>query len=160
MTWQNLLDLSSKNYACGYCNYLIASSKRYYEVFLQGNGHKLRGNSIYICPHCKKPTFFLRNNIQVPDVLPGNDVLHVPDDVNALYNEARKAVSINAYTGAVLLCRKLLMNIAVSLGADEGKQFIVYVDYLASQGYIPPNGRAWVDHIRKRAMRRRMKFIS
>ncbi|TON03793.1 hypothetical protein CGH64_25965, partial [Vibrio parahaemolyticus] len=28
--------------------------------------------------------------------------------------------------------------------------FIHYVNYLAEQGYIPPNGRGWVDHIRKK----------
>lgn len=42
------------------------------------------------------------------------------------------------------------MNIAVAQGAEEGKSFISYVDYLASQGYVPPNGRGWVDHIRKK----------
>ena len=42
------------------------------------------------------------------------------------------------------------MNIGVSLNASEGKAFIYYVDYLATQGYVPPNGRGWVDHIRTR----------
>lgn len=42
------------------------------------------------------------------------------------------------------------MNIGVELGAEEGKSFVFYVNYLADQGYIPPNGRGWVDHIRKK----------
>ena len=42
------------------------------------------------------------------------------------------------------------MNLAVSLKADPGKKFVEYVDYLAQQGYVPPNGRGWVDHIRKK----------
>ena len=25
-----------------------------------------------------------------------------------------------------------------------------YVDFLANSGYVPPNGRGWVDHIRKK----------
>ena len=42
------------------------------------------------------------------------------------------------------------MNIAVHQGAGAGLKFIEYVDYLASKGFIPPNGKTWVDHIRKR----------
>jgi hypothetical protein len=40
------------------------------------------------------------------------------------------------------------MHLAVAQGAPEGESFLKYVDYLAAQGYVPPNGRAWVDHIR------------
>jgi hypothetical protein len=42
------------------------------------------------------------------------------------------------------------MNIAVSQGAKPGGSFISYVEYLASNGYVPPNGKGWVDHIRKK----------
>jgi len=42
------------------------------------------------------------------------------------------------------------MNIAVSEGAKEGLRFIEYVDHLATKGFVPPNGRHWVDHIRKK----------
>lgn len=40
------------------------------------------------------------------------------------------------------------MNIAVANGAHEGLKFIQYVDYLAEKGFVPPNGKEWVDHIR------------
>ena len=42
------------------------------------------------------------------------------------------------------------MNIAVTQGAEEGKSFFHYVQYLAENGYVPPHGKGWVDHIRKR----------
>ena len=42
------------------------------------------------------------------------------------------------------------MNIAVVQGAEEGLKFIEYVEYLASNGFIPPNGKGWVDHIRQK----------
>jgi hypothetical protein len=60
-------------------------------------------------------------------------------------------MSSEAYTPAVLACRKILMNVAVSLGAKAGDTFASYVQFLAHQGYIPPNGRHWVDHIRKKS---------
>ena len=42
------------------------------------------------------------------------------------------------------------MNIAVAQGAKAGLSFVEYVDYLSNQGYVPPNGRSWVDHIRNK----------
>jgi Domain of unknown function (DUF4145) len=27
---------------------------------------------------------------------------------------------------------------------------VAYVEYLAGRGYVPPNGKTWVDHIRKK----------
>lgn len=49
-----------------------------------------------------------------------------------------------------MCCRKMLMNIAVQQGAAEGLKFIEYVNFLADNGFIPPNGKHWVDHIRKK----------
>jgi len=44
----------------------------------------------------------------------------------------------------------MLLNIAVNQGAKEGGKFIEYVNYLSEKGYIPPNGKHWVDHIRQK----------
>jgi hypothetical protein len=74
----------------------------------------------------------------------------VPEALNALYEEARRCTSQNCFTAAVLVCRKMLMNIAVQEGAAEGLKFIEYVTHLSDHGYVPPNGKHWVDHIRKK----------
>lgn len=42
------------------------------------------------------------------------------------------------------------MNLAVAQGAKEGLKFIEYVKFLSDNGYIPPNGKHWVDHIRQK----------
>jgi Domain of unknown function (DUF4145) len=57
-------------------------------------------------------------------------------------------MAVNAYTTAVMAARKLLMNVAVSQGANPGDTFVNYINYFDANGYIPPNGRQWVDHIR------------
>ncbi len=49
-----------------------------------------------------------------------------------------------------MLCRKILMHIAVQQGAAENLKFIDYVDYLSTKNFVPPNGKHWVDHIRKK----------
>jgi len=40
------------------------------------------------------------------------------------------------------------MHVAVEQGAEAGSSFVAYVDFLADKGFVPPNGRGWVDHIR------------
>ncbi|MCG6264903.1 DUF4145 domain-containing protein [Vibrio vulnificus] len=138
--WSNTQSLSSKQYICGFCNNKVASKVGFISR---------QGPTSYICPHCDHPTLFYTSG-QLPDVAPGNSVQHLPEKIESLYNEARNSVAASCYTGAVLICRKLLMNIGVEQGAESGKAFIFYIDYLADKGFIPPHGRGWVDHIRKK----------
>lgn len=58
-------------------------------------------------------------------------------------------MSASAFTGAELLCRKILMNIAVEKGAAVGGTFASYLDYLEDQRYITPGMKSWVDLIRR-----------
>ena len=142
--WQAQQGLHTRQYVCGYCGYNVASDKGY-------STGTMPQAQLVICPNCKCPSYFFDpEDVQVPGPVPGNDVEAVPPNVNALYREARKCVSIGASTAAVLACRKLLMSIAVAQGAEAGAPFIGYVNYLAEQGYVPPNGRGWVDHIRNK----------
>jgi hypothetical protein len=106
--------------------------------------------NIYVCSHCDRPTYFDPYGAPLPGVSFGESVTHLPQNIEALYNEARRCTSAAAYTASVLLSRKLLMNIAVSQGADPGQSFITYVEFLANNGFVPPNGKGWVDHIRKK----------
>jgi hypothetical protein len=43
------------------------------------------------------------------------------------------------------------MNVAVGLGATMGGSFVTYVQFLADKGFVPPNGKHWVDHIRTKS---------
>lgn len=147
MSWQNTSDwqdaqqVVETSFKCGFCNHLVASDKGYWS-----NNPKRR---IHICPYCQNPTL-IKTNLQIPGVVPGNKVDHLPEDIETIYDEARRCVSINAFTAGVLLCRKLLAHLAVEKGADEGKSFVKYVDYLSDHHYIPPDGKDWVDHVRKK----------
>lgn len=80
----------------------------------------------------------------------GRDIKSLKDDIEHIYAEARASTKVGAYTACVLLCRKLLMHIAVEKGAQPGLGFVEYVDYLAAHHWVPPNGTAWVDQIRKK----------
>jgi hypothetical protein len=142
--WYNENKLESKNFTCGHCGKDIAS-----ELGYQTSDSPVW--RIYICHHCSKPVFIDNANKQVPGAIFGKVVSGVTDaSVTTLYDEARKAISVNAFTSAVLACRKLMMHIAVDQGAEEGLNFVGYVQYLADNHLIPPGAKGWVDHIREK----------
>lgn len=147
--WFQFQQIENKSFICGFCGDKIASD-RGYKV---GNGKRGEGNQkagIYICPNCHGPNFINLKGEWFPGHIFGREVKNVPHSLDELYNEARKSHKEKCFTASVLLCRKMLMNISVEQGAKENLKFIQYVDYLAEKGFIPPNGRNWVDHIRKK----------
>ncbi len=148
MDWHGAGKHTALPFTCGYCDREVAADVGYV-AHEQGRSGRYLAANIRICPRCEQPTYFIDAR-QVPDVAPGNAVSGVPDDVRGLYEEARRCVAASAPTAAVLTCRKLLMNIAVSQGAAEGGNFLSYVSFLSDKGYVPPNGKHWVDHIRKK----------
>lgn len=150
--WQDKGRVSSNKYVCGYCGNFVASENGYFaEVYPHAIDPTTdKREYILICHYCSRPTYFDIDGNQIPGPIYGNSVFDVPEKVETLYNEARNCISCNAYTASVLCSRKLLMNIAVSKGAEEGIRFIDYVSFLSDKNYIPPDGKDWVDHIRKK----------
>lgn len=144
--WHNIITIPSRNYQCGYCNKDVAS-KEGYELRQSNSSQRLA--YIYICGGCNRPTYFARDS-QTPSPILGNEVDSLPEKIANTYHEARQCTKVGAFTACVLVCRKMLMHIAVEQGADENKSFFHYVEYLADNGYVPPNGRGWVDHIRQK----------
>jgi len=149
--WYSLQTIRNKSFICGYCSDKVSSNQGY-PLNRRSSGHSSiqQIGGIYICPNCLGPTFFPPSGARYPVPALGTPVSHVPNELNALYEEARRCTSQSCFTAAVQLCRKMLMNIAVHQGAKEGLKFIEYVNYLSDNGFIPPNGKHWVDHIRKK----------
>lgn len=138
--WARAEEFGSKSYVCGYCGKMVASNKGWYS---QGKD----GHTIHICPFCSKPTYSYADE-QTPGIPFGNTIDHLPTHIEHLYNEARNCMVVSAFTSAVLACRKMLVHIAVEQGADPDLKFFQIIDYLADRGFIPPNGRGWVNVIR------------
>lgn len=140
-TWSNQGGLQARSFRCGHCGDKVAS-----------NGGWTWGGVarvIYVCPLCERPNYF-EGTARVPDELPGNEVANLPENVEALYREIRRCISVGAHTASVVTARKLLASMAVGFGASENQNFVQHVEFLASAGYVPPNGKPWVDHIRKK----------
>lgn len=75
----------------------------------------------------------------------------LPNDVETAWMEARRSFGAGAYTASEVMCRKILMHVAVDkAGADEGKDFVTYVKALDDQGYVPTGMKHVVESIRSR----------
>jgi Domain of unknown function (DUF4145) len=151
LIWNNANSLPPRSYVCSYCNHTVGPDKGWQTQ----QQHAVQNRSVpdghvYSCSFCGKPTYFNEADKQYPGAPFGNAVKSLPFNVAALYDEARNCMTVNSFTAAVLTCRKLLMHLAAEKGAPTGKSFLEYVEFLSQKGYVPPDGRGWVDHIRQK----------
>ena len=102
-----------------------------------------------MCPTCSHGSVIDRNGITYPAPKFGDELIGLPKDVLGAYEEARNCMSVNAYSACTLLCRKILMHVAVDKGDKEGRFFTDYIDYLKKTGYITKAMDDWVDKIRE-----------
>lgn len=146
--WQGDPYMKQNDYTCGYCNRHTSSDKGLILLEQQGSHTQVHNYGVYICTFCKMPSF-LWNDVQIPGNVFGNPVTGVSDTVSQLYDEARNSFSVNSYTAVLLVCRKLLMHIAVELDAETNQNFLYYVNYLREKNFITAKSDKWVDAIRK-----------
>jgi hypothetical protein len=95
---------------------------------------------VRICNACNVGTTFFED-FQLPKPLRGETINSDGKDkaldlIVKLYGEARKALSQDCPSCAVLMFRKLLMHIAVQQGAKPRLRFVDYVDHLKSESVI------------------------
>jgi len=75
----------------------------------------------------------------------------LPVDIEIAWREARVSHAVGAYTASEIMCRKILMHIAVDVaGSAPGRTFVEYINDLDSAGYIMKGLKGTVDLIRKR----------
>ncbi|HVY05806.1 MAG TPA: DUF4145 domain-containing protein [Burkholderiales bacterium] len=138
-------------YTCGFCG-AFAAPKQSTQGQLHIDGRpQAKVGWMHICPVCTQPTYINGDNTAHPAVRLGSEVAGIPEDgLKQLYSEARDCSAAGAFTACVMVCRKILMNLAVREGAPEGELFASYVTYLADKGFVPPKGKGWVDKIRQK----------
>lgn len=100
------------------------------------------------CLGCGEPSVRNMSGVTSPSPLAGEDVEGLSAETAAAYTEARRCAGVGAFTACELMCRKLLMHVAVDKGAKEGATFASYLDHLATEGYITPPMRPWTAKIK------------
>ena len=136
----------AKKYTCGHCQTVVAG-KQYFEI--DATTRDETDDLIVICPNCNRPTYFFQDK-QIPGVGRGQaKIKYVPPDIHEIYSQVRLSYASASWASVALLCRKILMNVAVHLGANEGKSFLEYVSFLSDKNFISPQNHKWLDAIRK-----------
>ena len=137
-------------FKCGHCGADAGVIRALHGgVVYRKGGHGAGGFAeILFCPVCSQPSYKDPEGKYFPAAPLGADLKNLPKGIDALYREARLASGVGAYTACVMACRKILMNLAVLEKAKENQSFVAYVDYLVTNGFVPPKGREWVSKIR------------
>ena len=150
MTWDDLEYYGSgkqrwEPYICPYCARDVTGA-----VVASYAPGGLESWSLWVrCPHCRRGAVIVDGRLY-PSTPFGPSIEGLPAEVAGAYEEARNCMGVGAFTAAELVCRKILMHIAVDKGATPGKPFVTYLDHLEKAGYVTPPMKAWVDLIRMR----------
>ena len=106
------------------------------------------------CMNCKMAV--VRNgNVTSPALKPLRVPSGLPEDEAALWGEIRDCLGVGAYSAAVMLCRKLLMHVAVTHGLpaknakDRAPNFAECVDHLVKEGIVTKRMEPWIERIRE-----------
>jgi hypothetical protein len=70
-----------------------------------------------------------------------------PPELATLYEESAKSYAAAAYTASAMVSRKLLMACACDKGAEDGKTFAIYVDYIIAH-IAYPDAKPALDKLR------------
>lgn len=144
--WEHISKVKSNQFICWNCNHKIASENAYWSSY--GYDKKVQ-SLIFICPNCNAPIIIDDERKQVLLPLPGKEIKKLPKNIKNVYDEVRKCMQSNSFTGAVMLMRKIIMNIAVHEGADKNKSFAEYIDYLCDNGIVHKKSKNKADSVRE-----------
>ncbi len=149
--WQSATTSRPEQWRCGHCNQLTRSNLGFIAM---EQGKPGPTGLIKICGNCNCPTFVFNGRFYPAAAPAGEAIRNVPGDVEALFVQARAALSAGAPVAAALTCRKILHHVAVERRGGGGPfaNFKAAVEWLNEKHYLPPNsGDTWVDFIRDRA---------
>ncbi len=137
-------DNSWYSYQCGHCDRLVTGAVL--SSFERPDGKRVMW---LLCPNCADGSVLTTDGSVVPSVAFGPTIQGLPNGVSKAYKEVRNCLSVDAFTACELVCRKILMHVAVEKGAKEGESFVDYLAYLEDKGFITPPMKDWVDLIRQ-----------
>jgi hypothetical protein len=100
MSWGGFKEIQPRKYICGHCGVVVGAHKG----FANEQDAERR---LYICPGCDQPTYFDEDGRKIPSAPFDHSVKELPDDIGKLYAEARRATSVSAFSGSVLLRQSL-----------------------------------------------------
>ncbi len=143
------------NIHCGYCkrdvSALILAGILPTESQAAADAHANERTYWLQCPNCYQGSVKTPGGKVFPPGPATTIYPDLPEDVAAAWWEAGVAHAMGAYTAAEMMCRKILMHIAVDkTGAAVGLKFAEYVDALEAAHLFAAGLKPVVDSVRTR----------
>jgi hypothetical protein len=114
-----------ESYTCGHCSNQVTG------LVVAQASNKYGGQSLWLrCPNCQEGSVKVAHGAVLPGLPFGPSVEGLPADIQDAYEEARQCMAVQAFTAAELICRKILMHVAVEKGAKAGESFTAYLTHL------------------------------
>lgn len=131
-------------FTCGYCGRGVNG-----EVV---GGKYVAGSSVALqCPLCEEISGRSTKGVIHPAATQQMGVAHLPTDVHEAWLEAVTSLNAGAPTACEIMCRKILMHVAVDVANSKpGRTFVEYIDDLDTAGYISTGLKPKIDEIRNR----------
>ncbi len=145
-------DTTWANARCPYCGHEHALV-----VAAQTDGNYEQAPDLttwFRCVACKAG-FVAQDGVIQPAPIPLRTPDGMPTDEVAVWDEVRACLGIGASTAVVMLCRKLLLHIAVTHGLASTNSrgyapgFAECVQHLQDEGVVTSRMKAWVDRIKE-----------
>ncbi len=134
---------------CAYCDASVNATVLHGRF--SGAANQPKHTSWTICPVCTNGILVLEDGAIYPPPMAGREVKGLPPEIAEAWAEARRAFGAGAYTATELVCRKILMHVAVDvIGMKAGEAFLKYVEELEKAGHIAAGLKPAVDKIRQR----------
>src|SRR5204863_6516177 len=94
VVWRSAERIETQRWRCGFCDHKVASDQGWSGQTFDDDVRHRGGLPMWvaICPSCSLPSVIDRYGRSEPTPKYGEPVEHLPDDVQALYDEARRAV--------------------------------------------------------------------
>lgn len=106
------------------------------------------------CAKCRAG-IVVNNGVVAPAAMPFRAIRGLEASVAEAWTEVRAVLAVRAWTAGVMLCRKIILHVAVANElpakdkAGRAPSFDQAVKHLVTAGLITPPMKPWVDHIRK-----------
>ena len=126
---------------CAHCSHAVAA-----EVMAGGASARPPTSVLWLlCPNCGDGSVRTADGGVYPPAPSGGTVTGLPADVERAWREARTAHAVAAYTASEIMCRKILMHVAVDVaGSQPNKKFAEYINDL--EGFGLHHNRTQADH--------------
>lgn len=137
---------------CYYCGRDVAAEVVHVHKEYSHGGQRVVPRTRWLqCGSCGEGSVMNAQGIVYPSAPAGRPVQGLPDEVANAWREARTAHAVTAYTAAEVMCRKILMYVAVDKANSKVRQsFKEHVDDLAAAGLFAPSIKPAVDKVRDR----------